>query len=169
MSTFPAPSRPRVRFADAERMRARLSLVRGRPNPAPRLPFAALVLTVLVVGLVGLLVLNTSLQQGAFYVRDLQARAQALTDHREALELQVAALREPQRVAARASAMGMVPDHSPAFLRLSDGAVLGNAKPAGGGPTAELITVPRAANTTPAQTGNAGSGPETRERQGSSR
>jgi hypothetical protein len=169
MSTFLAPTRPRVRFSDAERMRARLSLVRGRPNPAPRLPFAALVLTVLALGLVGLLVLNTSLQQGAFQVRDLQARAQALADHREALELQVAALREPQRVAARAAAMGMVPDHSPAFLRLSDGAVLGSASAVGTGSTAKLLTLPRAANSGPAQTGSDGSGPQTRERQGSSR
>jgi hypothetical protein len=164
MSTFLAPTRPRARFADAERMRARLSLVRGRPNPAPRLPFAALVLAVLAVGLVGLLVLNTSLQQGAFQVRDLQARAQALTDHREALELQVASLREPQRVAARAAAMGMVPDHSPAFLRLSDGAVLGATSAVGSTSTVGFLTPPRAANTAPAETGSGGSGPGTRER-----
>jgi hypothetical protein len=35
-------------------------------------------------------------------------------------------LRDPQRVALRAKEMGMVPPSSPAFIRLSDGQVLGN-------------------------------------------
>ncbi|HWM00089.1 MAG TPA: hypothetical protein VNP20_22310 [Nocardioidaceae bacterium] len=159
MSSFLAPTRARVRFADAVTNRARLSVVRGRTTNAPRVPFAALVLTVLGLGLVGLLVLNTSLQQGAFQARDMEDRAQVLTEQREALELQVAELREPQRVADRAAAMGMVPNDSPAFLRLTDGKVLGNAAPALAVAPADFLTPPRAEHASPVRTGrNGGAG-----------
>lgn len=144
MSSFLAPSRTRARFAEAVQQRARLSLVPTGTTRAPRVPFAALVLTVLGLGLVGLLVLNTSLQQGAFHARDLEARAQTLSEKREALEIRVAQLRQPQRVAERAVAMGMVPNDSPAFLRLADGAVLGQAAPASA-EIASFLQAPRAA------------------------
>jgi hypothetical protein len=168
MSTFLAPTtRARTRLADAVGQRARLSLVRGTRNTAPRLPFAALVLTVLALGLVGLLVLNTSLQQGAFRARDLESRAEALREHRQALELKVAELREPQRVARQAAAMGMVPNPAPAFLRLSDGKVLGNAEPAVAGTTLDFLSPPRAASASSRPHGRTGRAPQTGERQGS--
>ncbi|HEX2176677.1 MAG TPA: hypothetical protein VHG70_12270 [Nocardioidaceae bacterium] len=169
MSSFLAPTRTRARIADAVQQRARLSVVRGGRTHAPRVPFAALVLTVLALGLVGLLVLNTSLQQGAFHARDLEARAERLAEHREALEIKVAELREPQRVAAAASALGMVPNSNPAFLRLSDGKVLGNVTPATADAAAGFLTPPRAAHASPVRTGSSGGGPEARERQGSRR
>ncbi len=169
MSSFLAPTRTRARIADAVQQRARLSVVRGGTTRAPRVPFAALVLTVLGLGLVGLLVLNTSLQQGAFYARDLEARAETLTEQREALQIQVAELREPQRVAARASSLGMVPNPNPAFLRLSDGKVLGNVTPATADAAVGFLTPPRAADASPARTGSNGGGPAARERQGSPR
>ena len=170
MSSFLAPSRARrVRIADVVQQRARLSLVRGGRTHAPRVPFAALVLTVLGLGLVGLLVLNTSLQQGAFYVRDLQARAEQLTEQREALQLHVAELREPQRVAARAADLGMVPNPSPAFLRLTDGSVLGNVTPAVADSAAGFLTNPRAAAAPAQGAGRHGGEPQARERQGSRR
>lgn len=168
MSSFLAPTRTRVRFTDAVQQRARLAVIHGGTGHAPRVPFAALVLAVLALGLVGLLVLNTSLQQGAFYARDLEARAQVLAQQREALELRVAGLREPQRVAEKAAAMGMVPNPSPAFLRLSDGAVLGDPGQAAG-EAAWSPTLPRAADTSPVATGRTGGTPRTRERQGRGR
>ena len=39
--------------------------------------------------------------------------------------MELDALRDPQRLAARAKKLGMVPPPSPAFVRLSDGKVLG--------------------------------------------
>jgi hypothetical protein len=44
-------------------------------------------------------------------------------------------LRDPQRVAGEAKEMGMVPPGNPAFLRLSDGKVLGKPEPAKPGNT----------------------------------
>lgn len=44
--------------------------------------------------------------------------------------MQLHRLRDPQNVAVRAKRLGMVPVETPAFLRLSDGEVLGNPTPA---------------------------------------
>jgi len=130
MSTFLDQTRARVpRLADAVQQRARLSLVSTQPQHAPRVPFAAFVLAVLAVGLVGLLLLNTSLQHQAFYARSLEDRANALEVRKEALDLQVDALRSPERVAREAADLGMLPNHSPAFLFLATGTVRGTAQP----------------------------------------
>lgn len=169
MSSYLAPTRTRVRFSEAAQRRARLAVVRGGGPHAPRVPFAALVLTVLALGLVGLLVLNTSLQQGAFYARDLEARAQTLTQQREALQLRVAELREPQLVAEKAASLGMVPNPSPAFLRLSDGRLLGDPSPAGAETAPQFLAPPRAVAATHASAGRNGSAPQTSEPQGSGR
>lgn len=132
MSSFLAQTRARVpRLADAvAQQRTRLSVVSGSSRTSPRVPFAALVLGFLGVGLVGLLLLNTSLQQGAVQATQLQARMTGLELERQALELRVDALRDPQRVATAARDLGMVPNVNPAFLRLSDGRVLGDPAPA---------------------------------------
>jgi hypothetical protein len=167
MSSFLAPARARARITGAAQQRARLFLVRGGRTDAPRVPFAAFVLAVLGLGLVGLLVLNTSLQQGAFHARDLEARAERLTEQREALELHVAELRDPQRVAARAAELGMVPNPSPAFLRLRDGKVLGNPTPATPEAVTALLSPQRAARANEPRTGSSGGGTPARERQGS--
>lgn len=133
MSSFPAPARPRSRTSGTgAQRRAPLSVVRGRPSRGPGFPFAVLVLVVLGVGFAGLLILNTSLQQGAFYARGLEERATKLAERQESLEMQVAELRKPQHLSQRAQQMGMVPNDNPAFLRLSDGAVLGRPVPAVG-------------------------------------
>lgn len=169
MSSFLAPTRARARITDAVQQRARLSVIHGGTTRAPRVPFAAFVLIVLALGLVGLLVLNTSLQQGAFYARDLEARAQTLTERREALEIQVAELREPQRVAERAAQLGMVPNPSPAFLRLSDAKVLGNPAPATAS-SSPGFAIPRAAHPAPVRAGTGEEGsPPPQQRQGSGR
>ncbi|HVE63244.1 MAG TPA: hypothetical protein VNB94_05535, partial [Mycobacteriales bacterium] len=62
----------------------------------------------------------------------------------------VAALEAPERLAARAAELGLVPAGPPAFLRLSDGAVLGAPL----APAAPVIEVapPPPANPTPAAT-----------------
>src|SRR5262245_36349919 len=169
MSQFLAPTRTRARYTDAQARRARLSVVRGGGTRAPRVPFAALVLTVLALGLVGLLVLNTSLQQGAFHARDLEDRAQALSQQRETLQVHVAALREPQRVAQHAADLGMVPNPSPAFLRLTDGQVLGDPSPASAETEPQFLTPPRAVHVTPAGAGRNGVASQTSEPQGSGR
>jgi len=105
---------------------------------APRVPFVTLVSLLLVGGVAGLLFFNTSMQQASFTATDLEQQVAVLDAHEQSLKMQLESLRDPQRVALAAKEMGMVPPSSPAFLRLSDGAVLGKPAPA---TTADSIRV----------------------------
>lgn len=92
---------------------------------AARTPFVVVVVALLGAGLLGLLALNTVLAQGSFRAHELAAEARDLATREEVLTREVEALRAPASLAARATELGMVPGGPPAFLRLSDGAVLG--------------------------------------------
>lgn len=105
--------------------------------------FAALCMLLLVGGLMGLLMLNTSMAEGSFALHRLQATSGELTDTEEALTAAIDAQRAPSNLAARAARLGMVPADSAAFLRLSDGAVLGVAKPAEKGAGFTVVTAPQ--------------------------
>jgi hypothetical protein len=90
---------------------------------------------VLALGTVGLLMFNTHMQQVSFRATALQERADALTAREQALSMQLAHLRDPQVLASRAKRLGMVVPPEPAFIRLSDGKVVGDpvvATPADG-------------------------------------
>jgi hypothetical protein len=125
MSTFLSQARARALRPVSSLPRPRLTVVSRIAPRAPRVPFVVLVLTVLIGGLVGLLLLNTGLQRGAYVATDLRATSADLLEQQQRLELDVAALREPQRVAAEAQALGMVQNDSPAFLELSTGHIVG--------------------------------------------
>jgi hypothetical protein len=92
--------------------------------------FAALCVLLLGGGLLAVLMLNTALAQGSFQLHDLNARSGELADTQEALSQAIDAERAPAQLAQQARALGMVPADSAAFLRLSDGMILGVAKPA---------------------------------------
>lgn len=124
-SALAHPARPVAGGGAPGRAGPRLTVVpRGSVRP-PRAPFVLLVAALLVCGLGGLLMLNTTLAQGSFRLQDLQSRATALAGEQQALNGQVALEGTPQRLAARASAFGMVPSTTPVFIRISDGAILG--------------------------------------------
>jgi cell division protein FtsB len=127
MSTLMTQARNRVpRFAEAAVERARLTVVPRRATRAPKVPFVSLVSLLLVGGVVGLLLFNTNMQQASFVATELEATAAALDAKEQSLQMQLDNLRDPQKVASRAQKLGMVPASSPAFIRLSDGQVLGN-------------------------------------------
>jgi hypothetical protein len=110
--------------------RSSLRAVPPAALPVPRAPFVILVLTLLGGGLVALLLLNTSINENAFRLHDLQMRQQALDLHEDLSRRDVERLEAPGTLIAAARRMGLVPAGSPAFIRLSDGKVLGNPKPA---------------------------------------
>ena len=126
-----AAARTRVpHLAEAATVRARLAIVPARSSAAPRTPFVMLIFGVLVAGVVGLLMFNTHMQQNAFVASDLKQTSERLIAQRQDLNLELQQLRDPQRVATAARDLGMVMPGSPAFLRLSDGEILGSAAPA---------------------------------------
>jgi hypothetical protein len=110
--------------------RARLTVSPRLRVPTPRFPFVTLVTIILVGGVVGLLLFNTSMQQASFAATALEKQAQALSERQQTLEMELEDLRDPQRLAETARAQGMVPVSRPAFLRLKDGKILGDPAPA---------------------------------------
>ena len=106
----------------------RLLLVPPLRTGAPRAPFVVLIGTLLTAGLAGLLFLHTALAEDSFRLHDLKVRSAVLTDREQALEQEVAQEASPRRLAAKAEALGMVRSENPAFIRLSDGKVLGKPK-----------------------------------------
>ena len=145
MSTQTGAARQRVRFtrlAESAAERARLTVVpRGRTT-APRTPFVVLVAVVLLGGVVLLLMFNTSMQQASFRATALEERATLLNAKKQELRMELDTLRDPQRVSEAAAALGMVPMLTPAFLRLSDGTVLGVPQAATGESRIRLKALP---------------------------
>ena len=130
MSSPAAQVRSRVpRIASAAVEKARLSVVPRARTRAPKVPFVTLVSLVLISGVVGLLLFNTSMQQASFAATSLEEQATSLAAREQTLQMELEDLRKPDRVATQAQEMGMVPPTAPTFLTL-DGKVLGEKLPA---------------------------------------
>ena len=108
----------------------RLRVVTGAPLQRGGAAFVLVCATLLAAGLIGLLLINTALAQGSFTLHDLRTTSDQLTDAQGSLNQSLDALKSPANLATRATDMGMVPATSAAFLRLSDGKVIGVATPA---------------------------------------
>lgn len=129
----PAPATVRSRLstqgrglAGAAVERARLTVVPRRRTRAPKVPFVTLVSLLLLAGVVGLLLFNTSMQQASFTTTALQERATNLAAREQALETELEELRDPQRLARVAQRrFAMVPAGAPLFLSLETGEVTG--------------------------------------------
>lgn len=107
--------------------RAKLAVVPRAQQRAPRIPFAVLVGLILLGGMVGLLMFNTSLQKTSFVISDRQAKADRLHAQEQQLRLELDQLRDPQALAVQALDLGMRPPDAPAFLRLGSASTTGDA------------------------------------------
>ena len=124
-----------------------LRLVTRLPRESGRLPFALPIVFMVAAGLVGLLLVNTSLQSGAFEAGRLQQTNQLLAEQQGDLQRQVQQLSSPSEVTERAGALGMVANPDPGFLRLSDARVLGDPQPATKPKTTTPTTTKKPAST----------------------
>lgn len=107
-----------------------------------------------IVALIGALTIGTAQMalsilttQSSYELSTLSQEARELTWQKQILYDDVAGLSSPQYLAANASALGMVIDESPSYLRLSDGALLGAGQAAIGSTSVDAInraTVPNA-------------------------
>jgi len=119
--------------------RARLTVV---PRPgrvaAPRLPFIALITAILLAGVIGLLMFNTSMQQAAFVEARLHTQADNLAARQQGLQSDLQRLDDPQAIAAKAQAHGMVIPVGPAVLSVPSGKIEGTPTPATADSTPQL-------------------------------
>ncbi len=90
-------------------------------------------MAVLVVSLLTVLLLNTHMAQGEYSRYALQTRLAQSAQNQQRIATDLDGAAAPARLAAAAQALGMVPSPGGAYLRLADGAVLGDAVPAGAG------------------------------------
>ena len=145
MSALINQARSRVpRIAEAAVERARLTVVpRRRRGGPPGCRSSSLVSLVLVGGVAGLLLLQHLDAAGVLH-RDgaggpgPRARRQAAVADRWSSTR----LRDPQRVAVQARRWAWCRPTSPAFLRLSDGKVLGTATPAAADDALRITPLP---------------------------
>lgn len=129
MSSVQRAARPldtgRSRIGAVAREQASLSVVPRGTAKASSGAFALFVGAVLVLGLLGLLALNTLLAQGAFATSDLTRQQSVLADQREALQQEVAVLESSEQLAAAAKQLGMVGTKNPVFLDPGTGKIMG--------------------------------------------
>jgi hypothetical protein len=107
---------PRIAGAAVER--ARLTVVPRARTRAARVPFVALVSMLLIGGVVGLLLFNTSMQQASFATTALEEQARTLSAREQSLKMDLERLRDPQVLAMSAQKEGMVPPPAPCFLHV---------------------------------------------------
>jgi len=122
--------------------RAALQVVSADPGGARASSgaFAVFVGAVLGLGLLGLLLLNTLLAQGAFTTSDLKHKQSALDITAQSLEQQVAVLQSPQVLASSALQLGMVVTRNPVFLDPRTGRIWG--VPQAGAYPRPVVTAP---------------------------
>lgn len=103
--------------------------------PTSRTPFVLLMVLLLGGGLLGLLLLNTALNQGSFEQSRLKKQNARLSDEEQALRRELEAVSAPSELARRAEELGMVPGTTPVFIDPVTGQVFGTPKPASPRPT----------------------------------
>ena len=82
-------------------------------------------LTVIAIGLVGLILISTAMQAQTFEARGSTSQAAELETEQQLLPREVSELESPANVARARIAHGMVPNSNPVYLQLSDGKVRG--------------------------------------------
>ncbi|MBA8794317.1 hypothetical protein FHX74_001936 [Friedmanniella endophytica] len=108
-----------------EQPRRRLRAVPRRRQRMARTPFVLVLIVIFGLGMAGLLMLNTTLQNQAVQAQKLNNQATVLTYEQASLSRQLQQVEAPQELARRASALGMRADPYPAFIRTSDGKIIG--------------------------------------------
>ena len=93
-----------------------------------RLPFLVVLIAAFGLGMAGLLLLNTTLQNQEFEARRLNSQASQLTYVQDDLESQLQTVSSPVSLAQKAYEQGLRPDVHAAFLELPDGTVKGDPK-----------------------------------------
>ena len=139
MSALQAPLTSGREEQAASRRPSRLRAVQPPAARLSRAPFLLVLIGVFGLGMAGLLMLNTTLQNQAFSSRALDRQATELTYTQAALENQIDLVSAPPELARRASALGMRPNPYPAFLEMPSGKVTGEARTVSGGEVPSLV------------------------------
>ncbi|PTA42460.1 hypothetical protein [Micromonospora sp. RP3T] len=123
--------RPRVAPPAAPRLR----VAPPPPIRVPRAPFVGLILVLVVGGVLGILAVNTKINENAFRLEKLQQQQAKLDVDEQELKKEIAEQKAPGNLTANARKLGLVESADPAYIRLPDGRTIGVPHPAEGAPT----------------------------------
>jgi hypothetical protein len=112
----------------------RLRVAPPAPISAPRAPFIAVVITLVVAGVFGILLINTKTNENSFRISKLQDQQQTLDNQQQQLDNQLAVFDSAGNLDAAARRLGLVRADTPAYIRMPDGKVFGVPKPGEGQP-----------------------------------
>jgi len=113
----------------------RLRVAPPPPVSVPRAPFAALVVVLVVGGVLGILAVNTKINENAFRLERLQQQQARLDLEKQQLDKQIADAEAPGNLTANARRLGLVDAGEPGYIRLPDGKTLEVPQPATGQPS----------------------------------
>jgi hypothetical protein len=125
--------RPREGLEAAPEYPRRVQIVttRAQRRARPKLVYALGAIGVIFAIFLAQLLITIALSGGAYRITDLQSTQQDLGRTASALNEKLDTLGSSQNLQANAVALGMVNSSQAAFLRLSNGSVLGSASAAG--------------------------------------
>ncbi|MER7456571.1 hypothetical protein [Micromonospora sp. NPDC126480] len=130
-----AALRPVERTAAGTARPPRLRVAPPAPVSVPRAPFAALIVLLVVGGVLGILTVNTKINENAFRLEKLQQQQAKLDLEQQQLNRQIAEAEAPGNLTAAARKLGLVEADEPAYIRLPDGKTIGVPQPASGQPS----------------------------------
>ncbi|RZU77213.1 hypothetical protein EV384_5928 [Micromonospora kangleipakensis] len=134
------PTQGSAALRPAERTKAtaagspRLRVAPPPPVSVPRAPFVGLILVLVVGGVLGILLVNTKINENAFKLEKLQQQQAKLDVDQQQLEKEIAEQKAPGNLTANARKLGLVESGEPAYIRLPDGKTIGVPHPAEGAP-----------------------------------
>jgi hypothetical protein len=125
--------RPRegLEVAPAYPQRVQIVTTRAQRRARPKLVYALGAIAIIFAIFLAQLLITIALSGGAYTITDLQSTGQALGRTASSLNEKLDTLGSSQNLQANALALGMVNSSQAAFLRLSNGSVLGTATAAG--------------------------------------
>ncbi|MEU4554823.1 hypothetical protein EV382_3329 [Micromonospora violae] len=113
----------------------RLRVAPPPPMSVPRAPFAALIVVLVVGGVLGILAVNTKINENAFRLERLQQQQARLDLEKQQLDKQIADAEAPGSLTAKARQLGLVDAGEPGYIRLPDGKTLEVPQPSSDRPS----------------------------------
>ena len=108
---------------------------------APKLRYIVVILAGIFAILGGQLLLSIAVSGAAYEISGLKAQVRGSHQQLQIVAEDISALTAPDTLAGLATSMGMVEDNNPAYLRLSDATVIGEALAAASSDSTTVFTV----------------------------
>ena len=125
MSVLTVKATSKARESGSRPTRPVLTALKG-----PKLRYIVATLVGIFAILAVQLILSIALSGGAYEIASLKGEMRSTEQKRQMVAEDINALIAPDTLAGLATSMGMVADNNPAYLRLSDSSVVGEAQPA---------------------------------------